>query len=996
MSFSFHPFRHSHRPGETLIEVIVATAILVMIVSGFARLAIGSYDGVRRGGEQTVAASLAQQGAEAARSIARHNFADLVDGPHGLSEVSSAYAFSGTSESLNGGKFQRVITVASVQRDASDIQVLSAGTVDPLTKKITSTVTWTAQAGGVQTVTYTTEVAQWNLFRWLESTLVDFATGQEDSTTTTAVGDGAVQLQSMTTPTTLSVSTTFDPGGTTRVFDLHADATGDRLLVSTGNNLAATEFFSYDISNVSNATPSLLGSTELSATGSVFTVAGDYAYIALANITNQIAVVRLSDMSLQTTWTIPGNTVIRDIIYDSARNQLLVGRAYNASQSELLVLSLTSSTTYTSSGLDFTTDVRGIAITGSTAFLIMNNASGELQPVTLAPLAASTACDLTGTAIPNAVVVNGGDLLFARAAGTTAFSEYTFNPASPSDCTYLNAHLNGQATLAGNAVVVTPIPAQNMAIVLTDSAVDYTVNLTSFVGTSFNPSSNACDRAVSHGAYQYVGCRISPTRLQILQGTNLTEELVYTDSVQNSWTITNPSGINTTAAYSYLFRTGASSLVLNPGINGSTQFNKSFSTSNASALDFYVNTVSPWAFSLYGGGTPVKAANVTVTNGTYLTPYEDNIAEGSFTDFPVPDFVALKAAAPTSPTNCQFTGLTAARTLGLSTHTNLPAGCDGKVVYVEFTTPNILTIDFENSNAAFTNTFVVKNATRVAISRYNSNTAFSAVAGYPVIVSSSEIRYSTVNKSLTINGILFSQVYVNNASNRNQVVNGSVIAQTVSAAFPVNMTINYSTTTNYNTSPPLGFTPNYYGQNLSLQASAGNAVTLNTYISGGIDKDPTTWQQVYVPVADLGSIGSPISYFKIFDATATNQPSIFIDDLRWVISAGGGGALPTWGTFTSPAQSIGTATAWKYIKGTVSGNGQVAFRIRTASTQGGLATAKWVGSGGTVSTSYPSGVWQPIITDPLASGIAWSQWKAYFTGDGSQNPVLQDVTLLSQ
>jgi hypothetical protein len=98
------------------------------------------------------------------------------------------------------------------------------------------------------------------------------------------------------------------------------------------------------------------------------------------------------------------------------------------------------------------------------------------------------------------------------------------------------------------------------------------------------------------------------------------------------------------------------------------------------------------------------------------------------------------------------------------------------------------------------------------------------------------------------------------------------------------------------------------------------------------------------------------------------------------------------GNFTSQAFDSGADTSWDSIEWTSSGTGTVNFRIRIADSQANLATAKWVGPGGSLSATYSTSG-QALATDPGAIGRRWFQWKAYLTGDGSSTPVLENVTI---
>lgn len=110
----------------------------------------------------------------------------------------------------------------------------------------------------------------------------------------------------------------------------------------------------------------------------------------------------------------------------------------------------------------------------------------------------------------------------------------------------------------------------------------------------------------------------------------------------------------------------------------------------------------------------------------------------------------------------------------------------------------------------------------------------------------------------------------------------------------------------------------------------------------------------------------------------------------------GGSGVSFWGTYTSPPFDGGSsAVSWGKFTATETGDGTITYRIRTASTQAGLTSAKWVGPDGTDRTTF-SGSEQTVVPDPGASGTQWIQWKAYLTGNGAQTPSLEDVTITIQ
>ncbi len=131
--------------GQTVIEVIVAVAIFAVLSTSTLFLILGSFDGVRYGGEQEMALNFASEGIDAARSIANQGWGRLpFGGPYGLDSSSGWWQISGTGNTE--GKFSRTLNVDQVYRDASG-NIAPSGTLDPRTKKLTSQVIWETVLG---------------------------------------------------------------------------------------------------------------------------------------------------------------------------------------------------------------------------------------------------------------------------------------------------------------------------------------------------------------------------------------------------------------------------------------------------------------------------------------------------------------------------------------------------------------------------------------------------------------------------------------------------------------------------------------------------------------------------------------------------------------------------------------------------------------------------------------------------------------------------------
>ncbi len=125
-----------------------------------------------------------------------------------------------------------------------------------------------------------------------------------------------------------------------------------------------------------------------------------------------------------------------------------------------------------------------------------------------------------------------------------------------------------------------------------------------------------------------------------------------------------------------------------------------------------------------------------------------------------------------------------------------------------------------------------------------------------------------------------------------------------------------------------------------------------------------------------------------FVANISNSAELYI-------LSGGGNGFATSGNLESSNFDTGSSiTIYNYIIWTaqVTSGTTLKFQIRTADTQAGLSGATWVGPDGTNSTYYETSG-EVITTDPGASGTNWIQYKAYFEGDGTNTPILEDITI---
>ena len=136
--------KNSTKKGFSVVEVLLASALLVVIITAFAGAIIFGEESTALAGGRSRAAFLAQEGIEAVRNIRDENFANLIDGSYGLFVSSNQWELSGNSDTTDG--FVRQITISSI---------------DANRKQITSTVNWQQNNQRTGNVTLTTELTNW-------------------------------------------------------------------------------------------------------------------------------------------------------------------------------------------------------------------------------------------------------------------------------------------------------------------------------------------------------------------------------------------------------------------------------------------------------------------------------------------------------------------------------------------------------------------------------------------------------------------------------------------------------------------------------------------------------------------------------------------------------------------------------------------------------------------------------------------------------------------
>ncbi|MDD2753237.1 MAG: type II secretion system protein [Candidatus Portnoybacteria bacterium] len=142
--------------GIGLIEILVVVSIIglsLVSLTGLGNFALKIQTRLK---QNAVAANLASEALEAARSIRDGGWSDLanmtVDAPFHPAKNPSLYQWTMASGEETIGGFTRRLTISNVFRDSGFNIVESGGTQDAGTKKITAAVSWSYNGQNLQII----------------------------------------------------------------------------------------------------------------------------------------------------------------------------------------------------------------------------------------------------------------------------------------------------------------------------------------------------------------------------------------------------------------------------------------------------------------------------------------------------------------------------------------------------------------------------------------------------------------------------------------------------------------------------------------------------------------------------------------------------------------------------------------------------------------------------------------------------------------------------
>ncbi|MFA6474698.1 MAG: prepilin-type N-terminal cleavage/methylation domain-containing protein [Patescibacteria group bacterium] len=435
---------YNNKAGFSLVEVVVATAILALLATAVTGVMIyGSRIGYTVNQKQQ-ASALAEEGLEAARNIADNNFSNLVNGTYGLVISGNQWTYSGANDTT--GSFTRTTTIS---------------TVDANTKSVAVNVSWTGLFGSSST-SATSYLTNWKAATYtpwqtpVVFTSLNLAAGH-DGLKLDQSGNSIYLVRSNATVNLIDVST---PSAPTLTSFFTATVSPNNLAVSGTNVFLSSSANARELEIISFATPLspvYVGSYNAAGTDNATSIAvvGTTAYLTRVNGTNPE--FNIINVSTPATPTLTGSLNLLGSANDISVSGSYAYIASSEDTQELQVVNISVPATPSLAGtlgLTGTADATAIVIYGTTVYV--GRTDGSVAIISVATPATPTLLGTftSATAINDLKVNPTGTLVFIAATlGTAEFQAIDVTiPATPT----LYSSLNLSDTLYGIVYQTSP------------------------------------------------------------------------------------------------------------------------------------------------------------------------------------------------------------------------------------------------------------------------------------------------------------------------------------------------------------------------------------------------------------------------------------------------------------------------------------------------------------------------------------------------------------
>lgn len=280
-----------NKSGQSLIELLIIIGLFAVLLPALVVGFIASGEGKAQMNQRLDATAFLKEAEEAVRSVREKGWTSFaVNGIFHPEIVGSAWSLVAGNDTIND--FTRTIEISDVLRDSSGTIVNAGGAVDPSTKKITITLSWSLPLpSSVQSSFYLT---RFDNLSYTQTTFADFDAGVKNGVVVTNTAGGEVVLGAGGGGNWCEPSLNITPLDLPKQGVANAvTAIEGRIFAGTGDNSSGESFVNINVSNTHPPVATILATFDGYKTNDIFGEA-NYGYIATDTNSKEIVIIDLT------------------------------------------------------------------------------------------------------------------------------------------------------------------------------------------------------------------------------------------------------------------------------------------------------------------------------------------------------------------------------------------------------------------------------------------------------------------------------------------------------------------------------------------------------------------------------------------------------------------------------------------------------------------------------------------------------------------------------
>lgn len=230
----------------------------------------------------------AQEGLEAVRQMRDRNYLLLENGDHGLQLAVDVWSFIPAPEDVDGF-YSRTVSIDDVYRDVNG-NIVASGTLDPDTKKATSSVSWMYKSVVPRSIELETYLSNWTGDAWMQTDCDEFNGG--------TFGDTDVEFTAAPPENNCAVKLGLIEESSEFIVSSDLGEHGDKVIVDgnyayVGVNKSSTGVEVVDVTD--RAHPSIVKVLDVGGKGLALAKSGNYLYAGVEKESKGLAVIDVSN-----------------------------------------------------------------------------------------------------------------------------------------------------------------------------------------------------------------------------------------------------------------------------------------------------------------------------------------------------------------------------------------------------------------------------------------------------------------------------------------------------------------------------------------------------------------------------------------------------------------------------------------------------------------------------------------------------------------------------